>query len=157
MCVGFTNGCPNQASVWLDRCGCKRGAMDGRGGRFLEVFYRVAVFFFHTCFRTGSRPKEGCLFGMRTSDLRPICSNLLAECIAGGPTGLLHKWLANSYLMLATFPRFLIDCFGSFFLQGNAVRRRDSPHSLRLQMFIRSQWAWFPRFWMVSWIFATSV
>ena len=27
---------------------------------------------FHTCFRTGSRPKEGCLFGMRASDLRTL-------------------------------------------------------------------------------------
>ena len=37
----------NQTLVWLERHGCKRGAMDGRGGRFWEVLYSVAVFFSH--------------------------------------------------------------------------------------------------------------
>lgn len=48
------------------------GAMDDhRGGRFCEVLYKVALSF-HTCFRTGPHPKEGCLSGMRSSDLRRI-------------------------------------------------------------------------------------
>ena len=38
---------PNQAMVWLERCGCKRGAMDDWGGRFCEMLYKVAVFFSH--------------------------------------------------------------------------------------------------------------
>ena len=34
---------------------------------------------FHTCFRTGSRPKEGCLFRMRTSDLSLVDSRFQSE------------------------------------------------------------------------------
>lgn len=39
-----------------------------------EILYEVAVSFVYTCFRIGSRPKEGCVFRMRTSDLRPQTS-----------------------------------------------------------------------------------
>ena len=38
---------PTQALVRLERHGCKRGAMDGGGGRFCKVLYSVAVFFSH--------------------------------------------------------------------------------------------------------------
>lgn len=48
------------------------GTMDDhRGGRFCEVLCKVALSF-HTCFRIGPHPKEGCLSGMRSSDLRRI-------------------------------------------------------------------------------------
>ena len=70
---------PNQALVWLEGCVCKRGAMDDRGGRLCKVLYEVAVSFLYTCFRIGSRPKEGCVFRMRTSDLRPQTSWSVAQ------------------------------------------------------------------------------
>ena len=63
----------SEALAWLEGGGCRCWPVDDGDGQFHQILYTVVefvsqvVYIFRT-FCPGSRPKVGCLFGMRTSD-----------------------------------------------------------------------------------------